>query len=80
MTEAKLTRYLRWLGHDTKHFNVGKVSSIEKQTDFQLNCPKPESMCLQSAYLNLLNVSSHSSYSVEFLDSVFMCTTAVFYC
>lgn len=25
-TAAKLTRYLRWLGHDTKHFNVGKVS------------------------------------------------------
>ncbi|KAG5515088.1 hypothetical protein RHGRI_036207 [Rhododendron griersonianum] len=24
-TAAKLTRYLRWLGHDTKHFNVGKV-------------------------------------------------------
>ncbi|KAK3020081.1 hypothetical protein RJ639_003705 [Escallonia herrerae] len=23
-TAAKLTRYLRWLGHDTKHFNVGK--------------------------------------------------------
>ena len=26
-TAAKLTRYLRWLGHDTKHFNVGKVIS-----------------------------------------------------
>lgn len=25
-TAAKLTRYLRWLGHDTKHFNVGKVN------------------------------------------------------
>lgn len=24
-TSAKLTRYLRWLGHDTKNFNVGKV-------------------------------------------------------
>ncbi|KAL6999764.1 inositol-phosphate phosphatase [Sarracenia purpurea var. burkii] len=24
-TAAKLTRYLRWLGHDTKHFNVGKM-------------------------------------------------------
>lgn len=24
-TAAKLTRYLRWLGHETKHFNVGKV-------------------------------------------------------
>ena len=24
-TAAKLTRYLRWLGHNTKHFNVGKV-------------------------------------------------------
>jgi len=27
-TAAKLTRYLRWLGHDTKHFNVGKVACI----------------------------------------------------
>lgn len=27
-TAAKLTRYLRWLGHETKHFNVGKVSTI----------------------------------------------------
>lgn len=25
-TAAKLTRYLRWLGHETKHFNVGKVT------------------------------------------------------
>ena len=25
-TAVKLTRYLRWLGHLTKHFNVGKVS------------------------------------------------------
>jgi hypothetical protein len=41
---AKLIRYLRWLGHDTQHFNVGKVSSIEKQTDFQLNYPEPLSL------------------------------------
>ncbi|KAG8371464.1 hypothetical protein BUALT_Bualt13G0090300 [Buddleja alternifolia] len=27
-TAAKLTRYLHWLGHDTKHFNVGKVNYI----------------------------------------------------
>ena len=27
-TAAKLTRYLRWLGHDTKHFNVGKVTEV----------------------------------------------------
>lgn len=27
-TAAKLTRYLRWLGHDTKHFNVGKVNEV----------------------------------------------------
>lgn len=26
-TAAKLTRYLRWLGHETKHFNVGKVTN-----------------------------------------------------
>ncbi|CAN1856218.1 FKFBP [Linum perenne] len=25
-TAVKLTRYLRWLGHNTKHFNVGKGS------------------------------------------------------
>ncbi|KAL0458410.1 UNVERIFIED_CONTAM: 6-phosphofructo-2-kinase/fructose-2,6-bisphosphatase [Sesamum latifolium] len=27
-TAAKLTRYLRWLGHDTKHFNVGKSADF----------------------------------------------------
>ncbi|KAK6145254.1 hypothetical protein DH2020_022074 [Rehmannia glutinosa] len=27
-TAAKLTRYLRWLGHDTKHFNVGKTADF----------------------------------------------------
>lgn len=27
-TAAKLTRYLRWLGHDTKHFNVGKAFEV----------------------------------------------------
>jgi hypothetical protein len=43
-TAAKLTRYLRWLGDDTQHFNVGKVSSIEKQTDFQLSCHEPVSL------------------------------------
>jgi 6-phosphofructo-2-kinase/fructose-2,6-biphosphatase len=29
LTEAKLTRYLRWLGHDTKHFNVGKYRRLK---------------------------------------------------
>lgn len=28
-TAAKLTRYLRWLGHDTKHFNVGKYRRLQ---------------------------------------------------
>ncbi|KAJ1699034.1 hypothetical protein LUZ63_007546 [Rhynchospora breviuscula] len=28
-TAAKLTRYLRWLGHETKHFNVGKYRRIK---------------------------------------------------
>ncbi|KAI3450320.1 hypothetical protein Pfo_006985 [Paulownia fortunei] len=28
-TAAKLTRYLRWLGHDTKHFNVGKYTQLK---------------------------------------------------
>ncbi|KAM0931277.1 hypothetical protein ACQ4PT_000348 [Festuca glaucescens] len=27
-TAAKLTRYLRWLGHETKHFNVGKTADF----------------------------------------------------
>eukprot|EP00897_Mesotaenium_endlicherianum_P002852 jgi/Mesen1/2595/ME000165S01857 len=27
-TAAKLARYLRWLGHDTRHFNVGKLSDF----------------------------------------------------
>ncbi|KAF3780615.1 6-phosphofructo-2-kinase/fructose-2-6-bisphosphatase [Nymphaea thermarum] len=27
-TAAKLTRYLRWLGHETKHFNVGKSADF----------------------------------------------------
>ncbi|CAI0548968.1 unnamed protein product [Linum tenue] len=31
-TAAKLTRYLRWLGHNTKHFNVGKYRRIKHGT------------------------------------------------
>jgi len=31
-TAVKLTRYLRWLGHDTKHFNVGKVTDLRFHT------------------------------------------------
>eukprot|EP00271_Cylindrocystis_brebissonii_P006941 TRINITY_DN19908_c0_g1_i1.p1 TRINITY_DN19908_c0_g1~~TRINITY_DN19908_c0_g1_i1.p1 ORF type:complete len:652 (-),score=118.43 TRINITY_DN19908_c0_g1_i1:759-2714(-) len=31
-TAAKLARYLRWLGHETKHFNVGKYRRVK------LNC------------------------------------------
>ncbi|KAM0823832.1 hypothetical protein ACQ4PT_070602 [Festuca glaucescens] len=27
-TAVKLTRYLRWLGHETKHFNVGKSADF----------------------------------------------------
>ncbi|XP_042512256.1 6-phosphofructo-2-kinase/fructose-2,6-bisphosphatase-like isoform X3 [Macadamia integrifolia] len=32
-TAAKLTRYLRWLGHDTKHFNVGKYRRLKHGTN-----------------------------------------------
>ncbi|GMH11983.1 hypothetical protein Nepgr_013824 [Nepenthes gracilis] len=32
-TAAKLTRYLRWLGHDTKHFNVGKYRRLKLGTN-----------------------------------------------
>uniref|UniRef100_A0ACD5W562 Uncharacterized protein n=1 Tax=Avena sativa TaxID=4498 RepID=A0ACD5W562_AVESA len=28
-TAVKLTRYLRWLGHETKHFNVGKYRRLK---------------------------------------------------
>ncbi|XP_052155841.1 6-phosphofructo-2-kinase/fructose-2,6-bisphosphatase isoform X2 [Oryza glaberrima] len=28
-TAAKLTRYLRWLGHETRHFNVGKYRRLK---------------------------------------------------
>ncbi|KAJ8423586.1 hypothetical protein Cgig2_021866 [Carnegiea gigantea] len=31
-TAVKLTRYLRWLGHETKHFNVGKVTDFHFYT------------------------------------------------
>ncbi|CAN0858756.1 FKFBP [Linum grandiflorum] len=34
-TAVKLTRYLRWLGHNTKHFNVGKGWKIENKAKFQ---------------------------------------------
>ncbi|KAE8797786.1 6-phosphofructo-2-kinase/fructose-2,6-bisphosphatase [Hordeum vulgare] len=40
-TAVKLTRYLRWLGHETKHFNVGKksdnfvVSSVQSADFFR---------------------------------------------
>ncbi|XP_019456566.1 PREDICTED: 6-phosphofructo-2-kinase/fructose-2,6-bisphosphatase-like isoform X1 [Lupinus angustifolius] len=32
-TAAKLARYLRWLGHDTKHFNVGKYRRLRHGTN-----------------------------------------------
>ncbi|OMO82850.1 Carbohydrate binding module family 20 [Corchorus capsularis] len=32
-TAVKLTRYLRWLGHDTKHFNVGKYRRLKHGTN-----------------------------------------------
>ncbi|XP_034573377.1 6-phosphofructo-2-kinase/fructose-2,6-bisphosphatase isoform X3 [Setaria viridis] len=32
-TAAKLTRYLRWLGHETKHFNVGKYRRLKHGTN-----------------------------------------------
>ncbi|XP_042492217.1 6-phosphofructo-2-kinase/fructose-2,6-bisphosphatase-like isoform X2 [Macadamia integrifolia] len=32
-TAAKLTRYLRWLGHDTKHFNIGKYRRLKHGTN-----------------------------------------------
>lgn len=32
-TAAKLTRYLRWLGHGTKHFNVGKYRRLKHGTN-----------------------------------------------
>ncbi|CAH9121072.1 unnamed protein product [Cuscuta epithymum] len=32
-TAAKLTRYLRWLGHQTKHFNVGKYRRLKHGTN-----------------------------------------------
>ncbi|CAD6252479.1 unnamed protein product [Miscanthus lutarioriparius] len=28
-TAVKLTRYLRWLGHETRHFNVGKYHCLK---------------------------------------------------
>ncbi|KAF7833784.1 6-phosphofructo-2-kinase/fructose-2,6-bisphosphatase isoform X1 [Senna tora] len=46
-TAAKLTRYLRWLGHDTKHFNVGKYRrlkhGINQSADF-FRADNPEGM------------------------------------
>ncbi|XP_011003865.1 PREDICTED: 6-phosphofructo-2-kinase/fructose-2,6-bisphosphatase-like isoform X3 [Populus euphratica] len=46
-TAAKLTRYLRWLGHDTKHFNVGKYRRLKhganQSADF-FRADNPEGM------------------------------------
>ncbi|KAH9661970.1 6-phosphofructo-2-kinase/fructose-2,6-bisphosphatase [Citrus sinensis] len=46
-TAAKLTRYLRWLGHDTKHFNVGKYRrlkhGVNQSADF-FRADNPEGM------------------------------------
>ncbi|TKY56497.1 6-phosphofructo-2-kinase/fructose-2,6-bisphosphatase protein [Spatholobus suberectus] len=46
-TAAKLTRYLRWLGHNTKHFNVGKenfqsmsYSSMQSADFFRADNPE----------------------------------------
>ncbi|XP_052185101.1 6-phosphofructo-2-kinase/fructose-2,6-bisphosphatase-like isoform X2 [Diospyros lotus] len=46
-TAAKLTRYLRWLGHDTKHFNIGKYRrlkhGVNQSADF-FRADNPEGM------------------------------------
>ncbi|XP_027933323.1 6-phosphofructo-2-kinase/fructose-2,6-bisphosphatase-like [Vigna unguiculata] len=46
-TAAKLTRYLRWLGHNTKHFNVGKYRrlkhGVNQSADF-FRADNPEGM------------------------------------
>ncbi|KAL6003317.1 hypothetical protein ACLOJK_023540 [Asimina triloba] len=46
-TAAKLTRYLRWLGHETKHFNVGKYRRLKhganQNADF-FRADNPEGM------------------------------------
>lgn len=46
-TAAKLTRYLRWLGHETKHFNVGKYRrlkhGVNQSADF-FRADNPEGM------------------------------------
>ncbi|KAL9320060.1 hypothetical protein ACSQ67_011899 [Phaseolus vulgaris] len=46
-TAAKLTRYLRWLGHNTKHFNVGKYRRLKhgaiQSADF-FRADNPEGM------------------------------------
>ncbi|KAL6956774.1 hypothetical protein U1Q18_043312 [Sarracenia purpurea var. burkii] len=46
-TAAKLTRYLRWLGHDTKHFNVGKYRRLKHGANLAADffrCDNPEGM------------------------------------
>ncbi|XP_051143149.1 6-phosphofructo-2-kinase/fructose-2,6-bisphosphatase-like isoform X2 [Andrographis paniculata] len=46
-TAAKLTRYLRWLGHKTKHFNVGKYRRLKhgvNQTADFFRADNPEGM------------------------------------
>ncbi|KAL5580694.1 hypothetical protein UlMin_013136 [Ulmus minor] len=46
-TAAKLTRYLRWLGHETKHFNVGKYRRLKhgaNQTADFFRADNPEGM------------------------------------
>ncbi|KAG5111339.1 hypothetical protein JHK82_040562 [Glycine max] len=47
-TAAKLTRYLRWLGHNTKHFNVGKYRRL-KHGSSQENLQSMSYSSLQSA-------------------------------
>jgi hypothetical protein len=79
-TAAKLTRYLRWLGHDTKHFNVGKVSSkVQKEFSFFVPidcmgmhalCPLRDSSNIHCGRCHVEHVSSVGccSYPVKFLQ------------
>ncbi|KAJ0083371.1 hypothetical protein Patl1_31064 [Pistacia atlantica] len=50
-TAAKLTRYLRWLGHDTKHFNVGKYRRLKHGTN-QVYFNLPLSLPLSAEYMH----------------------------
>ncbi|CAK9860038.1 unnamed protein product [Sphagnum jensenii] len=64
-TAAKLTRYLRWLGHDTKHFNIGKYRRLKHGCSRVSYCRPMETTLLFVAQVAVLAMEDMLAWMQE---------------